>query len=114
MLSHGDTVICPKLMPISKSKYDLARLKFMVNIEVNGQGHTDVMNVRMYTSYHGKTLTCQKQYDYVKEQKRCGLTPKPCHKPYKFDLEVKGQRRMRNMNLRDKPSHCDTPMCNIY
>ena len=30
MLSHGDTPICQFGMPVSKSKDDLARLKFMV------------------------------------------------------------------------------------
>ena len=35
------------------------------------------------------------------------------HKPYKFDLEVKCQRRIRIMNVRDTLSHSDTPMSQI-
>ena len=49
-------------MPMSKSKDDLARLKNGENtnfdIEVKGQGHTEVRNVRN-TLYHGDTLMCQ-------------------------------------------------------
>ena len=37
----------------------------------------------------GNTLTCQTKYDYVKGQKSLVLNKKQCHKPYKFDLEVK-------------------------
>ena len=50
-------------MPMSKSKDDLARLKFMVKIqnfdtEVKDQGHTEVMNVCNIV-YHGDTFMCQ-------------------------------------------------------
>ena len=37
-----------------------------------------------------------------------------CHKPYKFDLEVKGQGHMRIMNVLDTSSLSDRPMCQIY
>ena len=50
----------------------LARLKSLVKynfeIEINGQGHEELMYVRD-TSYHSDTLTCQTNYDYVKGQK---------------------------------------------
>ena len=32
----------------------------------------------------------------------------------KFHLEVKGQRRIQIMNVRDTSSHGDTPMCQIW
>ena len=36
------------------------------DIEIKGQGHTKVIDVRD-TSYHGKTLTFQTKYEYVVE-----------------------------------------------
>ena len=35
-------------------------------------------------------------------------------KPFKFHLEVKGQRRIGIYNVRDTSSHGDTPMCKIW
>ena len=35
-------------------------------------------------------------------------------KAYKFDLEVKGQHRMGNMNVHVTSSHGDRPMCQIW
>ena len=35
-------------------------------------------------------------------------------KPYKFDLEVKGQRPVGIMNVLDTSSHGDLPMCQIW
>ena len=75
------------------------------DIEVEGQGHTELMN---------DTLTCQTMYDYVKGQKHWGLNTKPCHKHNKFDLEVKVQRRIRIMNVLDTLSHGDRHMCQIW
>ena len=34
-------------------------------------------------------------------------------KAYKFDLKVKGQHRIGNMNVRDTSSYGDTPMQNM-
>ena len=65
-----------------------------------------VINVRD-TLYHGITLTCQTKYDYVKGQKSLVLNTKQCHKPYKFDLEVKVQGCIRIMNVLDTSSHGD-------
>ena len=104
-------------MPMSKSKNILPDpnlwWKYNFDIEVIGQGQTEFMNVRD-TSYHGDTLTCQTKYDFVKGQKSWGLNTKPCHKPYKFDLEVKGQCRIRIMNVLDTSSHGDRAMCQIW
>ena len=104
-------------MPMSKSKDDLARLKNGENtnfdIEVKGQGHTAVRNVRN-TLYHGETLTCQTYYDYVKGQKSCGTNTKPCHTPYKLNLEVKDTRSIRIMNERNTCTHSDRHMCQIW
>ena len=47
-------------MPMSKSK-DIARFKFY-NFDIEGQGHTDFINVHD-TSYHGDKLTFQTKYD---------------------------------------------------
>ena len=71
------------------------------------------MNVRD-TSYHGDTFRCQTKYYYVKGHKSWGLNSEPCHKSYKFDLEVKGQGRIRIMNAFDTFSHDDRPMCQIW
>ena len=35
-------------------------------------------------------------------------------KANKFDIEVKGQRRIGIMNVRDTSSHGNTPMCQIW
>ena len=66
------------------------------------------------TSYHCDTPTCITKYDYAKGQKRIGLNTKSCHKPYKFDLEVKGQGHIRIMNVLDTSSLDDRPMCQIW
>ena len=39
------------------------------DIEVIGQGHTELMHVHD-ASYHGDSLTCQTKYDLVKGQKK--------------------------------------------
>ena len=46
----------------------------------------------------------------------CQRTKKlwPEHKAYRFDLEIKGQCRVRIMNVRDTSSHGDRPMCQIW
>ena len=63
---------------------------------------------------HGDTLTCQTKYEYVKGQKSLVLNTKQCHKPYKFDLEVKVQGCFRIMNVLDTSSHGDRPICQIW
>ena len=97
-------------MPISKSKDILpdsnSWFKYNFDIEVK------VINVRD-TLYHGDTLTCQTKYDYVKGQKSLVLNTKQCHKPYKFNLEVKVQGCFRIMNVLDTSSHGDRPIGQI-
>ena len=87
--------------------------KYNFDIEVKGQGQTEFRKV-CDTSYHGDTLTCITKYVDVKGQKRRGLNTKSCHKPFKFDLEVKGQGHIRIMNVLDTFSHGDRPMCQIW
>ena len=72
-----------------------ARAKTFCQTQIHGENiililrsKVKVINVRD-TLYHGDTLTCQTKYDYVKRQKSLVLNTKQCHKPYKFDLEVK-------------------------
>ena len=66
------------------------------------------MNVRN-SLYHGDTLSMT-----TSRTKKPWHEPKPCHKSYKFDLEVKGQHRIRIMNVLDTFSHGDRPMCQIW
>ena len=99
-----------------KEQRHFARLKwwkYNFDIEVKGQGPTEFMNVR-YTLYHGDTLTCQTKFDYVKGLKSWDLNTKPCHKPYKVDLEVKVQGRIRIVTILDASFHGDRPMCQIW
>ena len=61
--------------------------KYNFDIEVNGQGQTKDMDVRD-TSSHMPYMVwlCQRT-------KKLGPKTKPRHRPYRFDLEVKGQRQ---------------------
>ena len=76
-----------------------------------------VINVRD-TLYQNHTLTCQTERGYVKGQTICDPNSKLCHKPYKFDLEFKGQRRIRIMNVTHHNnathSYGDRPICQIW
>ena len=63
------------------------------------------------TSSYGDTPMCQILYANVKANRSYGSDTKTCQNPYKFDLEVKGQRRIGIMNVRDTSFHGDTPMC---
>ena len=100
-------------MPMSKSK-DICQTQIHgENIIFIWRSKVKVINVHD-TLYHGDTLTCQTKYDYIKGQKSLDLNTKQCHKPYKFDLEVKVQGRIWIMNVRDRSSHGDTPMCQIW
>ena len=46
-----------------------------------------------------------------KQENPVALTRSHVKKPYKFDVEVKGQRCIRIMNIRDTSFQSDTPMC---
>ena len=114
MLSHGDTPICQNFECLCQ------RAKTFCQTQIHGENiililrsKVKVINVRD-TLYHGDTLTCQTKYDCVKEQKSLVLNTKQCHKPYKFDLEVKVQGCIRIMNVLDTSSHGDRPICQIW
>ena len=114
MLSHSDTPICQNLVCLCQ------RAKTFCQTQIHGENiililrsKVKVINVRD-TLYHGDTLTCQTKYDYVKGQKSLVLNTKQCHKPYKFDLEVKVQGCFRIMNVLDTSSHGDRPICQIW
>ena len=67
-MSHIDTPICQYLVCLyQKTKRSCQTQIYDKNIifEVKSQGHTVVMSVRN-TLYHCSTLTCQREYDYVK------------------------------------------------
>ena len=49
-----------------------------------------------------------------KDKRSCGPNTKPCHKPYKFDLEVKGQRRIGIMNVCDTSFFLVIGPCALY
>ena len=68
----------------------MSRNKYNFDIEVKGQGHAEVMNV-CDTSSYDDVLMC----------KICGSNTKPCQKPKRFDLEVKGQH-MNSLMLIDR------------
>ena len=57
---------------------------------------------------------CQIWLANVKEEKSYGPDKKTRKKPFKFDLEVKGQRRICIINVRDTSSHGDRPICQIW
>ena len=54
---------------------------------------------------------CQIWYANVKDNGSKRSDMKTFKKAYRFDLEVKGQHRIRIMNVRNTSSYCDTPMC---
>ena len=57
------------------------------------------------TLSNGDTLEVQMLFGYDEEQISCDSHTKPCQNPYKFNFEVKGQRRIRNSTVRDTFSH---------
>ena len=107
---------------------------------VKGQGHTEFMNLRD-SSYHGDTL-CAKQSMTMSKDKKAGSWMYLTHplmvidlcakygmpmsiftevtgrtwghdKAYNFDLDVKGQYRIRIINIHDTSYYGDTPMYQI-
>ena len=84
--------------------------KYNFENEVKGLGQTEFMNV-CDALYHGHTL---KRRMTMSKTKSWGLNTKQCHKPYKFDFEVKGQHPIRIMNVPNTSFHSDRPMCQIW
>ena len=111
MLSHGDTPICQKLACLCQEQRHHARLKSMVKISFWCWGQRS----RSYRVHECTWPIVPWWYTHVpnnlKGQKIWGLNTKSCHKPYKFDLEVKGQRHIRIMNELITSSHGNRPMC---
>ena len=73
MLFHSKTPICQNLVCVcqrakTSCQTEIHGENMIFDIEINGQGHTEFMNVSD-TSFHGDTITCQTKYDYVKGQK---------------------------------------------
>ena len=58
--------------------------------------------------------SCTKDDMPMSKQKHVNVLTQTCQKPYKFDLEVKRQRRIGITNVRDALTHGDTPMCQIW
>ena len=112
MLTHGDTPICQNFVCLCQ------RAKTFRQTQIHGKNIILILtskvkdiNVRD-TLNHGDTLTCQK-YDYIKGQNSLVMNTKKCHKPYKFDLEVKVQGCIRIMNVLDTSYHGDRSICQI-
>ena len=95
--------ILPDSNPFWKYNFDIFRSKVKV-----------IQSSWIYATHRTMVLTCQTKYDYVKGEKSWGLNTKPCHKPYKLNLQVKGQCRIRIMNVLNTSSHGDRPMCQIW
>ena len=86
-------------MPMSKSKDDLTQT------QIHGENIISILRPK---------VLCQIWYEFVKGQKSCGPNTKLCQKPYKFDLEVKGQHCIRIMNVCHTSFHGDRSMCQIW
>ena len=74
MLSHCESpmpyLVCICQRAKTSCQTQIHGTKNNFDIEVKGQGHTELMNVRDI-SYHGYTCTlrCQTKYDYLEWQK---------------------------------------------
>ena len=70
----------------------------------------------MYLTHCTMVIHSHAKQSVIKSKgiKSWGLNTKPCHKPYKFDLEVKGQHLIRMVNVLETSSHGDRPMCQIW
>ena len=115
MLSYmyGDTPICQNFVCLCQRAKTFCQTQIHdENIILILRSKVKVNNIRD-TLYHGETLTCDTKYDYVKGQKSLVLNTKQCHKPYKFDLDVKVQGCIRIMNVLDTFSHGDKPICQV-
>ena len=91
-----------------------ARLKSIVKIKLWYWGQSP----RSYRVHECTWHFVRKPWWYIQVLNEVWLSKdkntKPCHKLYKFDLEVKGQCRIRIMNVLDTSSHGDRPMCQIW
>ena len=92
----------------------MSKTKLIVQKQVHGVNETLILRPKVKvtnacdTLSYCDTLEFQMLFGYEEEHNRCGSHTKPCQKPYKFDFEVKGKRRIRNMNVLDTFSHRQT------
>ena len=91
----------------------MSKTIYMFDLEVKGQCRIGIMNARD-TSPHGDTTLCQIWLANFKPIRSYEPNTKTCQKLYKFDPEVKGQRLIVIINVRDTSSHGDIPMCQIW
>ena len=85
---------------------------YRFNVEIKSQCQIGITNV-CDTSSDSDRRVWQIWQANVKPKTSFELNTKTCQNPNKFDHEVKGQRRIGIMNVRDTSSHDDTPMCQI-
>ena len=76
----------------------------LIDLEVKCQRRIRIMNV-LDTSSHGDRPMCQILYANVKTNRSFRSDTKTCQKPFTFDLEVNGQHRIGNVNVRVTSSH---------
>ena len=103
MLSHGDTPICKNLVWLCQKTKTACQTQI----------HDENIILKM------RSMVKVKQCSWIQSMtmsktKSWGLNTKPCHKPYKFDFEVKGLHRIRIMNVLHTSFHSDRPMCQIW
>ena len=108
-VTHRTMVIhwCTKYgLTLSKDKKFVARtqshVENLINLTWRSKGHVVFGSWRLT---HVPNIICQ---CHGKQQLWVG------HEPYKFDLEVKCQRRIRIMNVRHSSFHSDTTMSKIW
>ena len=69
----------------------------------------------MYATHYTMVIHSRaKQSLTMSKDKKAETWTQPCHKPYKFDLVVKVQGRIRIVNILDAFFHGDRPMCQIW
>ena len=90
---------------------------YILDLEVKGLCRIGIMNIRYIRSHIVIDPMLQIRCNNVKVNRNYGLNTKTCLikkiKPYKFDLEVKGQHRIVIKNVRDTSSYGDRHMCKI-
>ena len=114
-LSHGDTSICQNLVCLClraktfcQTQIHCENIILILRSKVKVIAHECTWHIVpwWYTHKPNKVWLCQKT-------KKLRPEHKACHKPYKFDPEVKVQGCIRIMDVLDTSSHGDRPMCQI-
>jgi hypothetical protein len=86
--------------------------KILFDLEVKGQGPTNVIMVRNTPPY-GHAPTYQISLTYLERQKCYGPDKKILFKKQLFDLEVKGQGPTNVITVCDTPPYGHAPTCQI-